>query len=351
MRFADDSRSISVTGSTFRDNAGHGLQVTSSTLDAPPINDCTFDDNGGYGALIEGVKLISITGNAGAGNATNALGVSGTVASSGSWATGDPDFPFVLTGDVTVADGHTLTIGEDTVVKASPDTGLDVFGALVIDAHVFFPAIFTSIRDDDFGGDTEGDGGATLPAPGDWNGIFVDGSGNNDGIGRFDGCFVRYGGSATGPVMANLYFREASSSSFFRHSLSELSNLYGLWLDDSSLPFRMTWSRFNDSYGLYLTGTSAPDLGPNNPADRGHNYIHTNDSGGFDIYNDTANAIDAYFNIWNHDTEAEIDGQIFDDDEDPAKGPVAVGGHRLNVIFTDGFESGDFDAWSSVSGG
>ncbi len=28
-----------------------------------------------------------------------------------------------------------------------------------------------------------------------------------------------------------------------------------------------------------------------------------------------------------------------------------LGGHRLNAIFSDGFESGGFDDWTSVGGG
>ena len=53
------------------------------------------------------------------------------------------------------------------------------------------PVIFTSYMDDAHGGDTNGDGSATSPAPGDWDEIDISGT-NNASV--FDYCEFYYGG-------------------------------------------------------------------------------------------------------------------------------------------------------------
>lgn len=86
------------------------------------------------------------------------------------------DNVYVVQGDAVVPSGQTLTIQANTIVKfmgvQAPyylGGSLSINGALVLESTSLDDAvIFTSYRDDSAGGDTNGDGNDTTPAPGDW---------------------------------------------------------------------------------------------------------------------------------------------------------------------------------------
>jgi len=74
---------------------------------------------------------------------------------------------------LTVTPGVTVTLRDGLVVKLEHGAGasLGVQGALRLRGTAAEPVVVTSIRDDAFGGDTNHDGAATQPAPGDWDAI------------------------------------------------------------------------------------------------------------------------------------------------------------------------------------
>lgn len=69
-----------------------------------------------------------------------------------------------------VGEGVTLTLGPGLVVKPSGGT-VHVTGELIAEGTASESIAITSIKDDAVGGDTNMDGSASSPAPGDWGSI------------------------------------------------------------------------------------------------------------------------------------------------------------------------------------
>jgi len=104
---------------------------------------------------------------------------------------------YVVTGNVRVNQATRLTVKPDVVVKFAPNTGLEVEGTLLASgngrgapkAGEGGSITFTSLKDDDVAGDT--DGRAAVPEAGDWYGILLRGSSTRSTL---HGAAIRYGG-------------------------------------------------------------------------------------------------------------------------------------------------------------
>ena len=85
-----------------------------------------------------------------------------------------------VTGNLTVRSGVTLTILPGAVVKFNSGVSLTVSSGATLNAigTRAAPIVFTSIKDDAHGGDTNGDGEKTRPDGGDWRYIYVSGTAN-----------------------------------------------------------------------------------------------------------------------------------------------------------------------------
>ncbi len=83
-----------------------------------------------------------------------------------------------VTGSLTVAAGKMLTIQPGAILKFNGVFLIGVTGTLHVNGTALAPVVFTTIKDDTAGGDTNGDGNSTAPAPGAWMGLmFHAGSG------------------------------------------------------------------------------------------------------------------------------------------------------------------------------
>lgn len=82
-------------------------------------------------------------------------------------------YPYMITSDVTINPGVTMTLEPGVVLKfEGNETDLFVNGRLVAQGTTSLPIYFTSAKDDDRGGDSNSDG-RTPPAAGDWGGVVL----------------------------------------------------------------------------------------------------------------------------------------------------------------------------------
>ena len=91
--------------------------------------------------------------------------VKGTITGNVTWT---HDNIYRITGETTIDKDAVLTIEPGTIVKMGDGVEFYVVGTLNALGASSSRIVFTSIHDDSVGGDTNGDGSATSPKPGDW---------------------------------------------------------------------------------------------------------------------------------------------------------------------------------------
>ena len=163
-------------------------------LNSCSITNCTWPIN--YCASAD---LITSGTNSFAGNTNTAVNM-GFSSFSDTLTLPALNIPYYFPNSTTVNSSGRLVIGSNTVLKFSNSTYLDVNGTLVANANEGENIYFTSILDDNWGGDTNKDGTTTAPTSGKWYGIrFQNPSDDTNCLMRR--CKVRYAGySNTGGI-------------------------------------------------------------------------------------------------------------------------------------------------------
>ena len=175
--------------------------------------------------------------------------------------------------------GNTLTIPAGTILKFQNTGALSTAGKTLVNGTADSKVIFTSIKDDAYGGDTNADGSVSVPQAGDWlNLTFASGSSSS----TIDNALVRYGKNGAikvdgvsidiknttvennysyGVWLNNSTSTIISSSLIQDHQKPEPGSSYGLFLTASSTPFIQNTNFKNNKTGIFADGTSSVQNG------------------------------------------------------------------------------------------
>lgn len=184
--------SVTITDSALVDGATHGIDANAQPADLD-VSGCTFAGNAGYAATALRIEHCEgFSGNAASGNGGNHMRVTqpdpaaDVALSKGNCLEG----ALVFTGTCNVPTGVTLSLGPGVIVKLVNATAIDVAGTLVAGGTAADPVVVTSVADDSYAGDTNGDG-PSAGAPGDIRGVIL----RAGSIATLDHAVVRYSGS------------------------------------------------------------------------------------------------------------------------------------------------------------
>jgi alpha-tubulin suppressor-like RCC1 family protein len=185
---------------------------------------------------------------------------------------------YTVTSDLTITNGATLTIEEGAIVKFGMRTRMTVAagGNLSVQGTAADNVVFTSIKDDSAGGDTNGDGSASVPYIGDWKSIQIRGTatinhcriihGGDTNSGQWtsdEGAAITFLSGSSGTVdscrVTDVKFDGINSRStnlFIRNTIIAFCNRAVNALSGSINVINCTFYDFNGNYAVIQEGAA-----------------------------------------------------------------------------------------------
>lgn len=198
--------------------------------------------------------------------------VSGSIVGATTWSA---DTVYVVTASVTIPNGSTLTLEPGTIVKFATGQSMSVNGLMEAVGTPDAFVVFTSLRDDTFGGDSNGDGEATVPAPGNWSNLYISSpSGSVGSTLRY--AVVRFGSNQA--LYLNGRLSDDRLSHVFATNHSGTGVLHG---NNRPLTIHRSVIGANSGFGLQHSNSSNAPLVIDSSAVDGNGTNGVNGSGNF----------------------------------------------------------------------
>lgn len=171
---------LTLLESQFIGNVSHAFYVPVTTA---TIDQCRSENNLGYGAYVH-PQLVGTVASRDTlvNNAyTNCIAFpAGSITLDDEWRGGTT---YLANGTLTIATGATLVLNRGSVVKFNGAYGIEIRGSLVAQGDAVEKVVFTSYKDDAYGGDTNGDGLQSTAARGDWKNLYFNAAGSGSHLG------------------------------------------------------------------------------------------------------------------------------------------------------------------------
>ncbi len=185
----------------------------------------------GFGASSKNADNMAIHCTPARRNSLNYLINKGSVTVSANKILEKSGSPYVIiAANLSISPSVTVDVEAGVVIKFFGGGSLTIDGIIKTHGTATEPVVFTSIHDDAYGGDVNGDGTTTAAAAGDWSTIQPVSSGS-----IFDYAIIRYGGKIDpfyGSIRASL--QALSVWVTITNSISEFSKTSGLYLSNAS---------------------------------------------------------------------------------------------------------------------